>query len=330
MTIWNLKQEPYRRENVQKLGSTSISMSLWNAWDLFLNIRGIGWNWQQGNAIPKSTEITSRPRFLLHSAIRLLFFALAFDAFTETIRTYSPVLGTFEGGSIIDPSLPLPTRYLRSLQIAYLAVWRIYLAMQWIYQLLKIICVVIFFQHPSQWPPLFDHPWLSTSLSELWGRRWHQTLRYPLVTLGGVPGAYIFGRAGGIITTFLLSGLFHDLELRAIGRGGNPLVAIGFFIMNGVGILLERAWSKWRGHPVRGICGWIWTFSWLAMWGVPMVDEWAKSGRFAMESLPGEIKATMNLLSLTLPPGVDKGLMLKCICFGISLTFLAYSLYTLP
>ncbi|ORY35824.1 hypothetical protein BCR39DRAFT_35392 [Naematelia encephala] len=29
----------------------------------------------------------------------------------------------------------------------------------------------------EEWPKLMDKPWLSTSLSELWGKRWHQTLR---------------------------------------------------------------------------------------------------------------------------------------------------------
>ena len=40
-------------------------------------------------------------------------------------------------------------------------------------------------------------------------------------------------------TTFLMSGIFHDVEIRAVGRGGNILVLVGFFIMNGVGILVE-------------------------------------------------------------------------------------------
>ena len=34
-------------------------------------------------------------------------------------------------------------------------------------------------------------------------------------------------------------GIFHDVEIQAIGHGGNILVLVGFFIMNGVRILIE-------------------------------------------------------------------------------------------
>jgi hypothetical protein len=113
-------------------------------------------------------------------------------------------------------------------------------------------------------------------------------IRHMLLTLGGRPFGYLFGRLGGIIGVFLLSGIFHDIELRSLGRGGNSLVVIGFFVMNGVGIVLERVWKRVCGRRVGGIWGWIWTFSWLALWGVPMVDNWAKAGRFGAETFPQE------------------------------------------
>ncbi|KAI6113906.1 hypothetical protein EDD16DRAFT_1599106 [Pisolithus croceorrhizus] len=165
-------------------------------------------------------------------------------------------------------TLPLPMipRYLRVLEIMYLATWLAYFAMQWGYHSLSMVLVSIFRQHSSQWPPLFDKPWLSTSLSEIWGRRWHQMPRFTFTSCGGIPFAYLFGRPGGILGTFLTSDIFHAIEFHAVGRGGTAMAVMGFF-MNGVGVLLERAWSKEvsPGHRVRGmIWGWIWTFSWMA------------------------------------------------------------------
>ncbi|KAI6113911.1 hypothetical protein EDD16DRAFT_1119137 [Pisolithus croceorrhizus] len=330
--IWAMVQEPYVRDNVPKDQSTSVPMALWNVWDLLLTTRGIGWNWSQGIPIPqRSKEITSKTQFLIYAALRAVLYGLAFDAFTEAIRSFSPNFTSWKGETIFDPSLSVVSRYLRALQITYLAIWLAYCAIQWGYHSLSIVLVSIFRQHPSQWPPLFDKPWLSTSLSEIWGRRWHQMLRFNFASCGGIPFAYLFGRTGGILGTFLMSGIFHVVEFGAVGRGGSAMTVAGFFFMNGVGVLLERAWSKKvsPGRRVRGIWGWIWTFSWMAFWGVPLLDQWTRAGRFAADPLPGGIKPTMALLSLVLPQGADKGLILKCLCFGITAPFVVYSLFTL-
>ncbi|KAI6117996.1 hypothetical protein F5141DRAFT_1095292 [Pisolithus sp. B1] len=307
--IWAMVQEPYVRDNVPKNQSTSVPMALWNVWDLLLTTRGIGWNWSQGIPIPRrSKEITSKTQFLIYAALRAVLYGLAFDAFTEAIRSFSPNFSSWKGETIFDPSL----------SITYLAIWLAYCAIQWGYHSLSIVLVSIFRQHPSQWPPLFDKP------CEIWGRRWHQMLRFNFASCGGIPFAYLFGRTGGILGTFLMSGIFHVVEFRA-------MTVAGFFFMNGVGVLLERAWSKKvsPGRRVRGIWGWIWTFSWMAFWGVPLLDQWTRAGRFAADPLPGGIKPTMALLSLVLPQGADKGLILKCLCFGITAPFVVYSLFTL-
>ncbi|KAI5984668.1 membrane bound O-acyl transferase family-domain-containing protein, partial [Pisolithus albus] len=291
--VWAMAQEPYIRDNVP----ASVPTAFWNAWDLLLNSRGIGWNWSRGIPTAKpSFETNSRIRFLVHAAMRAFFYGLAFDAFTEATCSFSPNLGSWRGDSILNYSLPLVPRYLRALKILYLSVWLTYFALHWAYYCLAIVCIVIFYQHPSQWPPLFDRPWLSTSLTDFWGRRWHQMFRFPLVSLGGVLSARLFGRPGGVLGTFLISGIFHVIELRAVGRGGSATVQIGFFVLNGVGMLLEQAWAKKTGRRVGGVWGWIWTFSWMTLLGLPVVDEWARVGRFAVDRFPGGAKPTMALL----------------------------------
>ncbi|KIK92202.1 hypothetical protein PAXRUDRAFT_830176 [Paxillus rubicundulus Ve08.2h10] len=307
---WATAQEPYQRTDErlsspssqghqEKAGSSNISTALWNAWDLLLNVRGVGWNWSRGLIFPQPAfETRSRTAFVLLSTVRFVIYALACDATLQGIRMFSPEeFSSSTGGSIYDPSLPPILQLLRCLCISALTVWMVYFSVECVYQLQAVLFVALLQQRPSQWPPLFDSPWLSTSLGDFWGRRWHQMLRQMLMTLGGRPFGHLFGRLGGIIGVFLTSGVFHVIELRSVTQGGNWLVVIGFFVMNGIGIVLERVWKRVYDRRVGGIWGWIWTFSWLALWGVPMVDNWAKAGRFGAETFPPEFKPTVVLVS---------------------------------
>ena len=113
-------------------------------------------------------------------------------------------------------------------------------------------------------------------------------MRDVVLGLGGRPFNCLFGRLGGVLGAFLISAIVHAIELWSLGRGGNAAVIIRFWMMNGVGVVLERIWTKTTGRRVGGVWGRVWTFGWLALWGVPMVDEWAKAGRFGMRSLPVE------------------------------------------
>ncbi|KAL4077579.1 hypothetical protein J3A83DRAFT_4214742 [Scleroderma citrinum] len=329
-TVWALARQPYRRDNVRVTGSTSIPMACWNVWDLLMNARGIGWNWSKGIPIPQSSiELQSRRRFLLFTVTRIIFFAIVFDAFIEAVGTHCPNPSTRDIPTIFDRSLPPIARYFRVFQIVYLAFWLAYFTIEWVYQLLSAICVVLFHQHPSQWPPLFDKPWLSTSLSDLWGRRWHQILRHLCVNLGGEPFASFLGRPGYVLGTFFLSGAFHYVGFRATRCGGNFAIEGGFFVVNAIGVVFERVWSKMRGCRIRGVYGRIWTLSWVVLWSVPMVDKWASIGLCGRDIFGG-YRPAMSLLSLVLPTSVDKSFVANCLCFGISVSFLAYSLLTLP
>ena len=287
-TVWAVAREPFRRQSPSnkhsKFDPESVYTTFWNAWDLMLNTRGIGWNWPRGLIVPKPTfETNSRITFVLLLAARLALHALSFLACRQIIRMLSPdTLGLLNYGALFDHTLLPLLELLRSMFVSFLTLWLTYFGIQLTYQPLAIVCIVLFQQHPSQWPPLFDSPWLSTSLSEFWGRRWHQMMREQLVTFGVRPFNYLFGRLGGVLGAFLVSGIFHDFELRSYGRGGNSVAIIGFWLMNAVGMVLERIWTKNTARRVGGVWGWIWTFGWMSLWGIWVVDEWAKVGRFEM------------------------------------------------
>ena len=319
--VWTMARQPYKRDNVAAAESTSVPMACWNAWDLLVNVRGIGWDWSPRMPTPR-TQSQSRALFVLFAIARAVFCMLAFDFFTEALYSDD---GPRRIDTIFDHSLaPIP-RWTRVLHIVFLSYWMGYFTIEGVYQLHSAIFVILFWQHPSQWPPLFDRPWASTSLSDLWGRRWHQMVRPIAIALGGEPLSYFLGRPGHVLGTFLLSSFIHCVEFRASGQGGRAAVEGGFFAMNAVGVLLERTWSKVVGRRVHGIYGWIWTLVWVTVWAVPMMDEWAKVGRYNVDPFGGSSPARA-LLSWVLPDGVDKGFAASCVSLGISVLVIVYTL----
>jgi len=98
-------------------------------------------------------------------------------------------------------------------------------------------------------------------------------MRDSVLNLGDQPCNFLFGRLGGPFGAVLVSGIFHDLNLE---RGGHSVISIGFWLMNGVGVVLERLWKRATGRMVDGTWGRTWALGWLLLWGVPMVDVYAK------------------------------------------------------
>ncbi|KAF9237188.1 hypothetical protein BU15DRAFT_76194 [Melanogaster broomeanus] len=308
--VWATAQETYQRTDgnlssasqgsQDKADSGSVLTALWNAWDLLVNVRGVGWNWSRGLIVPKPVfERRSRTGFVLWSAVHFAFHILAFQATLQVVRILSPEdFSSVTGGSVYDPSLPPVLQLFRCVTISYLVVLTIYFGMEWYYHLLAMLCVTVFQQYPSQWPPPLDSPWLSTSLKDFWGRRWHQMFRHTFLMVGGRPFNFLFGRLGGVIGVFLVSGIWHDLELRSVGRG-NFVVVVGFFTMNGVGVVLRARLEEGQREICGGIWGWMWTFTWMTLWGVPIVDEWVKAGRIAAisEIIPAVLKQSLVLVS---------------------------------
>ena len=300
--VWAFARVRYQRifpviKNRSKSDSDSVYTACWNTWDLMINPRGIGWNWPRGLVVPKPAfETDSRFAFVLSLTAGFAFSMLAFDASVQTIRAMSPeTFGSLKGGTLFDHTLPPILELLRAMLVSLLAAVSVYFGLQYTYKFLAIVCIILFHQHPSQWPPLFDAPWLSTSLSELWGRRWHQMMRDMLLTLGHQPCQWLFGRFGGLLGAFLISGIFHDFEL---GQSGHAVVSVGFWVMNGVGVVLERVWKKVTGKRVGGVWGRTWTVGWLLLWGIPMANVYAKVGRFSALSVVGGFEPSLALVAI--------------------------------
>jgi hypothetical protein len=174
----------------------------------------------------------------------------------------------------------------------------IYAAIQAMYQFSALFSLIFFRHSPSQWPPLFDHPWFATSLSQFWSRRWHQLFKDIFVSFGGDTLALLMGRAGRVLGAFFVSGVLHTFGLWAMGRGGEFLKVTGFFMMMAIGILLEYSWKKLTGSRVDGFLGRVWTFIWLLGWGNILVDAWSTKGLIGSYFFPDGYRPSDFILSM--------------------------------
>ncbi|KAH0830210.1 membrane bound O-acyl transferase family-domain-containing protein [Lanmaoa asiatica] len=313
-TTWVFARRPYVRLPICKSGNgtingyhgntptehgVSVSSAMWNAWDLVVNLRGIGWNEPQKMHIPTPYfQVKSRLIFSLLSLGRSIFLVLVFDIMNRTIRSFGPdTFGTPKGGTIFDPSLPPSERYMKSLIVTLLSGISGYIIIEAGYQLHAALFTVLFQQHPSQWPPLFDSPWLSTSLASFWGRRWHQLFRESFVAIGSRPMERYLGRTGVVMGAFAVSGVLHDVGLQGMGQGADTPMITGFFLLHGVGIVMEHAWKQVTGRRVSGIIGWLWVTSWTLFWGHLIVDVWARRGLIGSEFCPEAYRPTTLFLN---------------------------------
>ncbi|WCJ32575.1 MBOAT (membrane bound O-acyl transferase) family protein [Euphorbia peplus] len=114
-----------------------------------------------------------------------------------------------------------------------------------------LVCAVL----NMELDPPSDQPYFSTSLQDFWGRRWNlmitNLLRYTVYKptmrcLGGVSGKR--SQAVGVLATFLVSGLMHELLFYHVTRVTPTWEVTGFFVLQGVCLVVENGLkSELRG-----------------------------------------------------------------------------------
>ncbi|KZT18114.1 hypothetical protein NEOLEDRAFT_1143830 [Neolentinus lepideus HHB14362 ss-1] len=254
------------------------------------------WSWSRSKYITPDPRAHSESRAVYGLFTSFLHLA-TFDCIHCAIQLSSPPLADPNEASLFDPSLPSLARYLKSCLIVIGTGFIVYHGLQAWYQQATVIAVVVFQQEPAQWPPLFDEPWKAESLADFWGRRWHQILRQGFIAVGSQPLRKLLGRVGGVMGAFLVSALLHDWVAWGMGRGGEFWSVGGFFLMNGVGVVVEELWARITGRRVQGWRGWIWTMVWLIGWGNLLVDAWARRGLMASMFLPDGWRPSQTLLA---------------------------------
>jgi hypothetical protein len=127
---------------------------------------------------------------------------------------------------------------------------------------------------------------MSTSIREFWSFRWHQFARRVFTVFGARPGGKLFGKPGAVMGAFAVSAFLHHLGLWAVGNGTEFASAGGFFLLMGIGVVMEGAFTRATGLRVQGWLGWAWTTVWMIMGGTFMIDGWARHGVLATDFLP--------------------------------------------
>jgi alginate O-acetyltransferase complex protein AlgI len=88
--------------------------------------------------------------------------------------------------------------------------------------------------------PIMQAPISSRSLSEFWGKRWNLGFRQLSYDFIFQPLHRVLGVAGATMVVFLFSGLIHESVISLPARGGYGLPT-GYFLLQGLGVLLERS-----------------------------------------------------------------------------------------
>ena len=278
---WTLAEKPLVRHLRPENSSPSTIM---DALDLTTNFRGIGWDWSRGMYVPRKTRPANRMAFVFCVILSGVGHAFVAGTLHRAIHTFATGTRSIpEVFTIFDETLPFFVRYFRSVIISTLAAFAIYAIIQLSYDVWTLIGLLVFGQDPAQWPAAFNKPWCATSLSDFWGRRWHQFMRQTFL-LGAYPLSVVFGRAGTIIGAFLASAFFHYFTMIVFNAHVEMWRMLVGFGMMGPGIIAERAYHKLTGKKVGGVAGWVWTMTWLLLWGNVMVDGFARSGMFGSSS----------------------------------------------
>ena len=290
---WTFARKPLRRFNPPIEGQhapierpLSIPKVLLDALDLIFNLRGIGWSWSYKPFPSMSTRSTSIPVIIA----KLFFKLVVFDASHYLVQHFRPTVDLPAGDTLFDPTLGMVPRCAWATFYTFLGGIVVFVTVDVGYHTATLIGRIFLRQSAWQWPPLFDRPWTSTSITDCWGFRWHQLFRKVFVDFGSQPGRALLGRPGALVGAFAMSGVLHDLGTWGLGRGTEFSTIGGFFLFMGVGATLENGFKKVTGRRVGGVWGWVWTMVWTIGWGSLMMDAWARRGMIAADFLPQDLR----------------------------------------
>src|SRR5438552_9098442 len=95
--------------------------------------------------------------------------------------------------------------------------------------------------------PIMEAPLRSKSVREFWGRRWNGAFNRLALDFVFRPLARRQGIRIATLAAFLVSGLIHELVISLPAAGGYSLPT-AYFLLQGIGILTERALPQIRGQ----------------------------------------------------------------------------------
>ena len=112
--------------------------------------------------------------------------------------------------------------------------------------------------------PLMNHPLVSVSVSEFWGRRWNTAFRNLTHRFLFRPLNSRLGPRRAILAGFIFSGIVHDVVISVPAGGGYGWPTL-FFGTQAVGIFVERSRAGRAIGLGRGWRGWLFAMLVLAL-----------------------------------------------------------------
>ena len=284
-TEWALARKPFRRYEPFVEGQhtpverpLTVPNVLLDAFDLQCNQRGIGWSWGSKSFLRTRPPPPSIATLILKLLLKLTVFDIAHYMLQRT----RPSLDTPAGDTLFDPHLDPVPRAALALFFTLCGGVVVYTTVDAMYHFATIVGRVLLRQPATDWPALSARPWMATSIADFWSFRWHQFFRNTFITFGARPGGALLGQPGALFGAFGVSAILHYVGLWGLGRG-TEFSSGGFFVLMGVGAVLEHVWWRTTGMGVRGFWGWAWTMAWTLSWGTFMLDGWARRGMIACD-----------------------------------------------
>jgi alginate O-acetyltransferase complex protein AlgI len=90
-------------------------------------------------------------------------------------------------------------------------------------------------------PPLMNAPIRATGLANFWGKRWNTAFHQLSHRYVFKPVRRQLGATGAMLTTFLASGVVHDLVI-SVPAGAGYGLPTAYFLIQGLGVLIEKSW----------------------------------------------------------------------------------------
>ncbi|KAI6246294.1 hypothetical protein HI914_05578 [Erysiphe necator] len=299
--------------------------------DLLYNYRGPGWNWaissipslppeilmRAGDPVPKrnlsnfsptgSRRFNSRYEHLVYRVSLLLFCYFALDVL-KTVMMKDPY---FKFG---PNTYALPS-YLQSLTPSALQFYRIVVTsigiitvMTTTLNLIPLLSCIMGpkvlglraepWYYPTEWG-YFSNIY-KNGLGGLWGDYWHQSFRLHftsptnfLIREGYIkPGTFI-AKTTSLFCAFFLSGFLHWASSSSTLPPTRPSHAMYFFVLQGVGIMLQRALCQCFSRYItkfptflRRTGNFIFVLIWLHKTGWLLADDFARTGLWLMDPVP--------------------------------------------
>ncbi|KAG1872477.1 hypothetical protein DFJ58DRAFT_903875 [Suillus subalutaceus] len=225
---------------------------LYDALEVILSNRGLGWKFGIGIHVPREERSLERNSFLFATLISFIGNYMIFDLLESLIKLV-PDVGAPHGGTIFRAELPFFHRYALSTAIHVATGSCILAAFELFYDLITIFAVLLLGKLPV------------CMASQIF------------FIFGGFFGKIIAGKFGMLFGTFIGSGLYHEFAAYALGRGFDTIVPL-FFMLQAPLLLCEKAWYKYTGHRVGGLYGRLWVYFCVIILGQPLSNSWHRRG----------------------------------------------------